>query len=111
MHDAVRVCGRDGAGYLGGNREEALERQAALRDHVGEHPAFLALHRDDGLSAFRLDGVDVHDARMVECGKRAGLAIEPRPPIGIRGEVVGQELEGHVRESAGGRPQLIPLGV
>ena len=54
MDDAVRVCRGDGAGHLRGDGEQAVERQAALRDHVGEHPAFDAFHRDEGLSAFRL---------------------------------------------------------
>ena len=43
-----------------------------------------------------LEAVDVRDVGMIERRQRARLALEPRQPVGVRGERVGEHLDRHV---------------
>jgi hypothetical protein len=93
MDDAVLVgvlqCVRNLTRY----REGLVQRYRSLGNPVGERRTFDELH--DERLAFG-ESVDTCNVRMVERGEDLRLALEAGEPVGIRGEVLRQHLEGDV---------------
>ena len=73
-------------------RRAASGESWRLRDHVGERLPREQLHHDERL-AVHLAGVeDRDDVRVRERGGGTGLGLEPRPDLGIAGQVGTQQL-------------------
>lgn len=55
-----------------------------------------------------LEPVDGGDVRVIERRQRLGLALEPRQALGVGGEGVRQDLDGHLaaERGVGGTPDL-----
>ncbi len=94
MHDAVLMRGGDGVGHRRDDREEPLERKAALGHQVGEGSPFDEGHGDEvGVVGF-FDGVNRDDRRMIEAGERPRFAFESGAAFGVIRSASGQDLEG-----------------
>jgi hypothetical protein len=93
MRDPTAMGGADGVGQGDRNAEEIFERHAARRDVVRERAALDELHRDEDDALVLFDGVDGDDARMIERGDGACLALEARPAIRIAGALARKHLQ------------------
>jgi hypothetical protein len=85
-----RDLSRDGQGVL--------DRERAVREAQGEVLAGDELHRQEVRRAAvrqrrRLEAVEVGDPLVIERSQHLRLALEPREPVGIRGESRRQQLD------------------
>ena len=71
------------------------ELASAARRSSRAASALEQLHRDEPLPLVRVDVVDGADAGVVEGRGSVRLALEALERLGLRGEALGQELEGH----------------
>ena len=60
---------------------------------VRERRPLHQLHHQGERAVALLDTVDLRDVGMVECRQRLRLALEARPPLGIRGQQIRQDLD------------------
>ena len=93
MNDSLPVGCRQGLGKRSRNREKLLQGQPTLRDSLGERLALNELHREERDAAYVLDGVEVHDVRVVQCRDGPGLSLEPLASLRVR-EPGRKNLEG-----------------
>nr|ART38290.1 F383 [uncultured bacterium] len=84
MHDAALVGGADGAGGLAHEQDGAVERQRPGLDPVLEVVAAQLLHQQVGAVAVIADVVDLHDAGVVDAGRRPGLVEEAGDDVAVR---------------------------
>src|SRR4029453_647497 len=93
MNDAVLVGRFERLGDLTRNRNRLIERDRSLGQAIGERRPIDELEHE-GLGSVRfLKAMDSSDIRMVEGREELGLALEPRDPVGIEREWLGQDLE------------------
>ena len=93
MDDPLVVSGGERLGNLSGDGEGFRNRDRTARDAFGERRPVDELH-DEGLGAVGLfEAVNQRDVGMVERGKHARLAPEPRQAIRIRLERGSQRLD------------------
>ena len=85
---ASAICARDRQRFVDWNR--------TARDALRQILAFDQLHHQRVRITAFLESVNVRDVRMVECGEGLRFAREPRQPIRIAGERVGQNFQRHV---------------
>ena len=76
---------RDGQGFT--------ERDRARRDALRQVVALDQFHHDRTHAATFFEAVDVRDVRVIECRQRLRFACEPREPVGVAGERIGQYLQ------------------
>ena len=88
------ACG-EALGDLPGDRQRVIHRQRARREPIPQAAPLDERHRDVGAAVCLTRFVHRADVRTVECGGRLGLAQEPGPRRGRRGQLGGQELERH----------------
>ena len=83
MHDAVRVCGREGIGDVDGVSQRLCDGQAATRQTRGQRFAVQQLEDEERylltLDLCPTDVVDGADVRMRQLGDGARLAFESCP--------------------------------
>jgi hypothetical protein len=101
VDDTLVVGGGQGLGERSGDREEPIERQAALGDDAVERLALDELHRQEVDAVGLLDRVDGDDALVVEGGEGLRLSPEAFQPLGARGHLRRQHLERHVAAELG----------
>ncbi len=100
MHDAGLVRGFEGLGNLPRQGPHLVERHGPARQPLREILALHELHRQGergGRGARRghvLQPEDLRDVGVVERRERLGLALEAKPPVGIRGERGRQRFDG-----------------
>ena len=96
MDDSLLMGRFEGFGDLLGNRQCLVERDRPLRDAVRQGWPLDQL-QDQRPDAIRLlQAVDGADVRMVQRGQHLGFPLEPRQPIGVGRERLGQHLQRHV---------------
>ena len=93
MHDSSIVRGLQRLGQLAGDRQRFIQRQCAAQDALREVLSVDELHRDRVHRARLLDAVNRRDVGVVERGQRLRLAREPRQPVIVSRDGVGQDLE------------------
>ena len=105
VHDPASVRAVEGGGDLGAQLEHVLQRQPTLLEPPGERLPFDQFeHEVVQLAAvhFRASHVvERADVGMVQGGDALRLALEPRPELGIRGQLRREQLQGHVALQAG----------
>ena len=82
---ASAICRRD--------RQRLVDRNRPARDALRQVLALDQLHHQRAHATALLEAVNVRDVRMVERGERLRFAREPRQPIRIAGERIGQDLQ------------------
>ena len=93
MDDPLLVRRFERLGNLLRDRQRLVERDRAARDPLRQILALDQFHDERAHAAGFLEAVDVRDVRMVQRRERLRFAREPREPIGIVRERVGQDLE------------------
>ena len=94
VHHALVVRRLQRRGDLGGNGQRVVQVQRApAGDPRFQRLALQKLHRQE-VHVFQLvQPVDRRDVRVVERGQQPRLALEPRQPLGVGAEGVGQDLD------------------
>src|SRR5687767_5330762 len=77
MDDAPTVGGREAARDLLRMAEGAADREPLAPHELAEAVAFEKLGDEVGAAVSMADVVNGEDVRVVECGDRAGLLLEP----------------------------------
>ena len=93
MDDPLLVCRFERFGNLLRDGQRLVERDRAARDALRQVVALDQLHHDRAHTAAFFEAVDVRDVRVIEGRERLRFAREPREPVGVTGERVGQYLE------------------
>ncbi len=108
VDDALLVGDLEGLGDLAADASGVGDGDRPLGDALGEVLALGDLHDQEALSVDVLEAVDAGDVGVGEGGEDPGLALETLQPLGVLGEGVGQDLEGHVASQLGvlGPPDL-----
>ena len=96
VDDALLVRGFEGLGDLARDGQRLRERDRAAGKPMGQVLAVDQLHDEGMQPALLLEPVNVRDVRMVQRGKRAGLALESREAVRIGREELRQDLDGDV---------------
>ena len=93
MDDPLLVRRFEGFGNLLRDRQRLVERDRAERDALRQVLTLDELHHDRTHTATFLEAVDVRDVRVIDGRQCLRFAREPREPIGVAGERVGQDLQ------------------
>ena len=96
MNDTALVCRIERIGELPRQRLRLGPCEGAAGETLGQVLPFDEFHDNRHLAAGLLDAVDVRDVGVIERGERAGLALEPRPPLGIGRDECRQDLDRHL---------------
>jgi hypothetical protein len=105
VNDALFVSGGQGTGERGRDLEDPVHGEPGFGDAPVERFALDEGHGQEVESVGFLDRVDADDAGMVERCERPRLALEPLAPLGVRGQVGREDLEGdHAAEPGVRRP-------
>ena len=96
MDDPLVVRRGEGLGERAGDLEDALDGEPALRDEPIERRAVDKLHGEEVNAVSFLDREHGDDAGVVKGGESLRLTPETLQPLGIRGHLGGQDLQGHV---------------
>ena len=108
VDDALLVGDLEGLGDLGGDLHRVGDGDGAPGDALGEGLALGDLHDQEALAVHVLDAVDAGDVGVGQRGEDLGLAVEALEALGVLGEALGKDLEGHVAAELGvlGAPDL-----
>jgi hypothetical protein len=94
MDDPLRVRGRERRGDLLREVDGLHRRQrSAAGQELRERPPFDELHHDVLPVAVCAGVVDADDVRLVQAGRRLGLAPEPSHEAGVARELREQDLD------------------
>ena len=93
MDDPLLVCRFERFGNLLRDGQRLVERDRAERDAPRQVVALDELHHDRTHTATFFEAVDVRDVRVIDGRQRLRFACEPREPLGVAGERVGQDLQ------------------
>ncbi len=93
MDDPLLVRRFERFGNLPRDGQRFVERDRAERDALRQIVAVDQLHHDGTHTATLFEAVDVRDVRVIDGRQRLRFAREPREPVGIAGERVGQDLQ------------------
>src|SRR5258706_209664 len=93
VHDAFRVRGVEGVGALDPDVDNLIYVEARAARVLLESVACEPLHHDVVLALVLADVVDGADARVVEGGGGAGLALEALDRVRVLRHLDGEELE------------------
>ena len=74
--------------------QRLVERQCALRQSLGQRLALQVLHDQEVDAVLTTDVVDVADVRMTQGRECLGLALESLLQVRVRGDMLGQDLDG-----------------
>ena len=91
--EAGRVRGVERAAHLLADRGDALERQGAVLDRLGEVGALDPLHGDVGEAVDLAGGVHGDHIGMVDRGGEVGLALEAGAEVGLIAHLRRDHLE------------------
>src|SRR5262245_16342688 len=83
MHDAAAVEGAEGTEHPERHRHRFVERHGAVAQPVGERLSVEQLHDDEDVVAGFADIEDLADRGMVDAGRGARLAPQPRAGIAL----------------------------
>ncbi len=81
VHDSLLVCRAESLREGDRDLEDLIDRHPAVGDDPIERSPFDQLHGQELHAVGLFDRVHRHDARMVESGKRLGLAAESLEPL------------------------------
>ena len=93
-HGAVSLV--QGFANLNAEFHRVFHGQATTLQALGQRFALHIFHHEEIDAVLVADVVQRADARMVQCGNSAGLALEPLLQIGIGGEMLGKNFDGDV---------------
>ena len=96
VHDALRVRGFERLRNLSRDRQRLVWRDRPGRDPIGEGWPLDHLEHERRYMIGRLEAVDRRDVGMIQRREQIRFAGEARPPFGITGEELRQNLEGDV---------------
>src|SRR5467141_4257320 len=101
MHDAARVGGLDGRGYLSADLQRLASRERASGKALRERLPLDELVYEVVRALHVLEPIDAGDVRMVEGGEQLRLALEAREALGVGGEHWRKGLDGDGAVEAG----------
>ena len=93
MRDAALVRGADRVRERNRQRQQPVQRQAALGDDISQRSPVDQFQRQEGDAVDLLNRVDRDDVGMIELGGGARLALEALPAVGVAGQFAGQHLQ------------------
>ena len=93
VDDPLLVRRFESLGNLSRDRQSLVDRHRPAHDPLREVFPIDELHDEREDATGFLEAVDVCNVRVVECGERLCFAREPRKPVAVAGEHVGQYLE------------------
>ncbi len=99
MDDAEVVGGFEGLGNLPRDGQGLRQGDRPARDDRGQVLTLDQLHDESTRTAWCRPGfeaVDLRDVRVIQRGQGLRFAREARQPLGIEGEVFGEDLDGNV---------------
>ncbi len=96
MDDALLVRGFERLGDLRRDRQRLVDRDRPARDPLRQVLPLDQFHHERREAVTRFEAVDRRDVRMIQRRQRLRFAREPRHPLAILRERVGQHLERHV---------------
>jgi hypothetical protein len=96
VKDPRAMCLREALSDLGSNGVNVFNRKRPAIDLLAESLAFHELEGEKENSFGFLHRMKGDDVRVIQSRDRPRLAIEPVPPLGIRGEIGRKHLEGDV---------------
>ena len=82
-------------GDLDGVAERLVQRERTLAEPVGQRLALQVLHDQEVGLALPADIEDGADVGMAQRGDRLRFPLEPRLPLGVGGDMRGQDLDGN----------------
>ena len=91
----------EGVGDLRAVLEHVVQGQRPLDEALFERFAFQALHNDEIDSILVADIMENADIGMIQAGYGFGFAFEALSGLGVRGQVVGQDLDCDLAVEAG----------
>ena len=100
MDDGAIVRGLDSRRDLQADAKRLSQRHCPASDSIGQRRPLDELEHQRRAGVGRLHAVDGGDVRMIERGQCLCLALEAHQPISIRGERLGQDLDGDVAPQA-----------
>jgi hypothetical protein len=95
VHDPLGVGDLQRVRDLSPQIQDLLHHHRLAADPLLQRLPLHPLHRDEGVALVLADLVDHADAGVVEGGGGAGLALEALAGLGVAGQLVGQQLQGH----------------
>jgi hypothetical protein len=101
VDDALVVRRLETLGDLESNPQCFLQWNRGAVDALSERFTLGKLHDEQLATVDVLEPVDPGDARVVEGGQDPGLALESSQSVGVGGEGVGQDLDGHLAAELG----------
>src|ERR1700732_874777 len=96
MYDAFLVRSGQRLGQRAGNLDDAFDWQAIRRDQPIQRLSLDQFHGEKVAAVGFVHRIQRYNIRMVECGDRASLALEPGQSFGIAGNIRRQDLERYV---------------
>jgi hypothetical protein len=93
MDDALLVRRLEGLGDLSRDPERLVDGKGPACHERREILALDQLHDERARRREFFDAVDVRDVGVIQRRQRLGLAHEPRQPVRIAGEELGQDLD------------------
>ena len=96
MHDALLVRGLERVGDLLGDRQRLVEWNRAAPNPLREILAVDEFHHERRDVPALLESVDARNVWMIQRGESLGFPLEPREPIGVVCERLGQNLDRNV---------------
>ena len=101
VDESLGVGGVEGIGDLGCQNEQGVEFDGLAGDAVLQGRAIEVLHGDEGAAVVLSDVVNGADVGMIERGGGLGFALKTGEPLGIAGDIFGQEFQGDKAMEAG----------
>ena len=92
MDDPLLVRRFERLGDLLRDGQRLAERDRARAMRCDKVLALDEFHHDRTHAATFFEAVDVRDVRVIECRERLRFACEPREPVGVAGERIGQDF-------------------
>ena len=96
MDDPALVSRLERLGHLESDRQRLVDRDRPFAQTPLQVDARGQLHREEPDVPGLVQAVDGGDARVVERRQQLRLALEARQPVGVLGEQVRQDLDGHL---------------
>jgi hypothetical protein len=104
VDEASCVGGVEGPGDLGQDDHGLVRIERPIGQAAGEVDPVDIPHREEGRAFDLARLVERDDVGMVDGRRESRLALEAGPEVGVLGQLVGQQLEGHLA------PELALLG-
>jgi len=96
MDDALLVRRFERLRDLLRDGQRLVNRDRPARNALRQILALDELHHDRAHTATLFEAVDVRDVRVIDGRQRLRFAIEPREPVGVARERIGQDLQRNI---------------